>query len=245
MSVDVTDLMRFYQAPLGEAARRQLSRVLAESWDGLRGLRLLGIGYATPYLSALGADCERTIAFMPPSQGVVTWPEPSRSSSALADPTMLPLPEGSIDRVLVVHAIEMAPEPAEMLHEIARILTPSGRALLVFPNRRGLWTRIDTTPFGHGQPFSRKQIRRLLQETQLEAEAWRETLYMPPLENGLVLRSAAAWERMGRRLALPFAGLHVVEAGKRLHRPIAVRTRRGSKAPRPVFLPVPASRSSS
>lgn len=243
MSIDVTELMRFYDTPLGATASRLVGRALGELWSDARDLRLLGIGYAVPYLESFADGCERALAFMPPAQGVRHWPATSPSASAMADPLILPLPEASIDRVLVVHALEASAAPSELMDEVARILTPEGRAIFVCPNRRGLWARIDTTPFGHGQPFSRKQIRRLLQSTQLEATGWREALYLPPLGNSLVLRSAAGWERLGRSLSLPFAGLYLVEATKRMHRPIPVKARRNRAAREPVLVPAPVSRS--
>ena len=49
---------------------------------------------------------------------------------------------------------------------------------------------------------------------------------MPPMQRGWVLRSAVVLERIGARLALPFPGVHIVEASKQVFRPIPVRTRR-------------------
>lgn len=245
MSLDVTELAAFYAAPLGGLACRQVGRVLGRMWADLRGLRLLGLGYATPYLGAVGEGCERILAFMPAGGGAQHWPDAAASASVVADPLVLPLADASIDRVLVVHALETAPNPAELLHELARILSPAGRVILVCPNRRGLWARMDTTPFGQGQPFSRKQLRRLMRDTLLAPERWAETLYAPPLANPLVLRSAAVWERCGAGLSLPFAGVHVVEAVKKLRRPVPVRETRLRPARRPVFVPVSASRAAS
>ena len=48
--------------------------------------------------------------------------------------------------------------PRELLREMWRVLAPNGRLLIVVPNRRGLWARVDTTPFGYGSPFSRSQL---------------------------------------------------------------------------------------
>ena len=45
-----------------------------------------------------------------------------------------------------------------MLREIWRVMASGGQLLAVVPNRRGLWARMDTTPFGHGRPYSRSQI---------------------------------------------------------------------------------------
>lgn len=242
MSIDITDLRSFYASPLGAVTRRYVGRVIDRFWGPLTGLRVLGLGYAPPYLVHVRGECERTIAFMPASQGVVNWPSTGASASALVDPLMMPLPDASIDRVLVVHALETVESPSELLHEIWRILTPGGRIIMVAPNRRGLWARMDTTPFGYGQPYSRSQLKSLMRQTWFSPEGWAETLYVPPLTGRLVLSTAAAWERLGSSFSLPFAGLHIVEATKQLYRPgTAVAVRRARRTA-PVFVPAPATR---
>jgi SAM-dependent methyltransferase len=241
VSVDVTDLRAFYASPLGHVAQRLVNRVIDRFWGRPQGLRVLGLGYATPYLAAARPDTERTLAFMPASQGVVNWPASGLSASALVDPLVMPLPDASIDRVLVVHALEIVESPTELLHEIWRILTPGGRLIVVAPNRRGLWARMDTTPFGQGQPYSRSQLRGLMRQALFSPEGWAETLYVPPLHSWLMLRTALMWERIGVTLSLPFAGLHIVEATKQLYRPVAVRATRRATRLAPVLVPSPAT----
>jgi len=242
MSVDITDLRSFYTSPLGAVTRRFVGRAIDRFWGPLTGLRVLGLGYAPPYLSAVRNECERALAFMPANQGVVNWPSTGASAAALVDPLMMPLPDASIDRVLVVHALETVESPTELLHEIWRILTPGGRIIMVAPNRRGLWARMDTTPFGYGQPYSRSQLKTLMRQTWFSPEGWAETLYVPPLRSKLLLQTAQAWEQIGVGFSLPFAGLHIVEATKQLYRPGAVRAVRRASRLAPVFLPAPASR---
>ncbi|MGA0594167.1 methyltransferase domain-containing protein [Enterovirga sp. CN4-39] len=236
MSVDVTDLRAFYAGPLGHVARRVVTRTLAQFWPDLRGLSVLGLGYAVPFLAELDGTGPR-LAFMPGWQGVVNWPASGLSASALVDPMMMPLADGSVDRVLVVHALETVASPAELLNEVWRILTPGGRLVLVCPNRRGVWSRVDTTPFGHGQPFSRRQLRHLMKGALFSPESWAEILYVPPLRSRFLLSGAGAWEGLGRSLSLPFAGLHMVDATKQLHRPIPVYERRRSRQFAPVLVP--------
>ncbi len=242
MSVDVTDLRAFYASPLGGVTRRLVGRAIDGFWGPLTGLRVMGLGYAVPYLAAVRPECERTLALMPASQGVVNWPSTGASASALVDPLMMPLPDSCIDRILVVHALETVESPSEFLHELWRILTPGGRIIVVVPNRRGVWARVDTTPFGHGQPFSRSQLKTLMRQTQFSPEGWAETLYVPPLRSRALLQTALAWERVGSGLNLPFAGLYVVEATKQLYRAVTVRPARRAARLAPVFVPAPASR---
>ena len=96
--------------------------------------------------------------------------------------------------MLLVHALEVSDDPAELLREMWRVLTPSGRMIVVLPNRRGPWARADNTPFGHGRPYSRSQMTQLLRETWFTPAAWSEALHMPPIQFGLV---PAFGDRMG------------------------------------------------
>jgi SAM-dependent methyltransferase len=160
---------------------------------------------------------------MPSRQGVVKWPTASPSLAALVEDTQLPLPDASADRVLAVHALEMTIHAPDMLREVWRVLAAGGRLLLIVPNRRGIWARLDTTPFGHGRPFSRGQLVELLREAQFTPVGWSEALWLPPLTRVPFLRAAVAWERVGQTLSLPFAGVHIVEATKQVWRPIPAR----------------------
>ena len=55
-----------------------------------------------------------------------------RVALAVNDGTRLPLEDDSIDAVLSVHNIYFWPEPETTISEIARVLRPGGRVLLVF-----------------------------------------------------------------------------------------------------------------
>lgn len=221
MFLDVVDLRNFYGQPLGVMTRRLLGRAIRGRFDNVSGMRVLGLGYATPYLGVFREEAERCIAVMPAAQGVVRWPSAAPTLATLADETLLPLPTASMDRVVAVHALEMTPHAAAMLQEVWRVLAPGGRLLAVVPNRRGVWARLDTTPFGNGRPFSRAQVVTLLREALFTPVGWSEALYAPP--SRWFLQTAVAWERIGSRLSLPFSGVLVVEATKQLYRPAPVR----------------------
>src|SRR5690349_19402674 len=107
MTIDVIDLRNFYSQRIGIVARRLINRGIRARWPSAEGMRVLGIGYPTPYLGLFREDSERCIAMMPAAQGVLKWPTARPTLAALVDEFSLPLPESSVDRILVVHALEM------------------------------------------------------------------------------------------------------------------------------------------
>jgi SAM-dependent methyltransferase len=157
---------------------------------------------------------------MPAEQGVVNWPSSGLSSSALVEISAMPLPDSCIDRALIVHALEIADHPHDLLSEIWRILTPGGRVIVVVPSRSGLWARLDRTPFGHGRPYSRanwanscaKPFRRLI---------GRKRFIFRRFAPDVVARQALSSDR--RSLSLPWGGVLIVEATKLLYRPVGAR----------------------
>jgi SAM-dependent methyltransferase len=241
MSLDVVDLRNFYAQRLGQVARRFVGRGIRARFADTRGMRVLGIGYPTPYLGLFREEAERCLAFMPAAQGVMKWPSHRPGLAALADEFALPLADAAVDRVLLIHSLEMSHEAGALLREAWRVLAAGGRLLVVVPNRRGLWARIDTTPFGHGRPYSRTQIIQLMRETWFTPTGWTEALYVPPIARAWFLRSAVAWERAGSTISAPFAGVHIVEASKQVYRAIPVRqeARRLVPALQPALAPSP------
>lgn len=237
MWIDVVDLRDFYETPRGQVARHMIRRGVRSLWPDLRGQRLLGLGYATPYLRQYLDQAERVIAMMPAAQGVLHWPPEGPGVVALTDETELPLPDYSVDRVLLVHGLESAEYLRPMLREIWRVLTGEGRLLVVVPNRRGIWARLDRTPFGWGHPYSPAQLSRLLRNHMFTPTRTERALYIPPTASRTLLRWAPAWERAGQRWFPRFAGVVMIEAGKQLYAGSAVRERRQSR--RPVVVPLP------
>ena len=224
MASDVVDLRDFYRTLLGQVARRMIRRALRRMWPDVRGMRLLGMGYAAPFLTAVSPETERTVALMPASLGVLAWPSDDANLATLADEGELPFADYSLDRVLLVHALETTEQAGTMLKEVWRVLSGGGRLLIVVPNRRGIWARLDRTPFGSGRPYTLSQLSQLLRDEMFTPVATGAALFVPPSRSRVVLRSARAWERIGARWFQTFAGVVLVEATKQIYaKPTASR----------------------
>lgn len=220
MQLDVQDLLDFYATPLGQVARRVLSSRIRGRWRGRPAPAMMGLGFATPFLGVYRNPSTRLGALMPETQGALVWPRSGPCLTVLVEEDRLPIPDNSIDRLLVAHCLETAARPETLLREIWRVLAPEGRLLMIVPNRRGIWARSDGTPFGQGRPYSRSQLESLLTQSLFTPIDWSGALYFPPIDRPLLVRSAIAMERIGSRLTSRFAGVVIVEAKKELVAPM-------------------------
>src|SRR3974390_233536 len=125
--MDVVDLRNFYSQQLGVVGRRFFGNAVRAHWTDTQTLRVLGVGYATPYLGLFREEAERCLALMPATQGVIRWPSARAALAALVEEDELPLTDSAVDRVLLVHALEMSADPAELLRETCRVLAAGGR----------------------------------------------------------------------------------------------------------------------
>ena len=236
MNMDVVDLRDFYATTLGQVAARALRRKIRLIWPNLRDMDVLGVGYPVPYLNPMRNDGARVMVAMPSRQGVLHWPAEGGVATVLADEWELPFADLSMDRVLIVHGLETTERIRPMLREAWRVLKGSGRLLIVAPNRRGLWARFERTPFGHGQPFSPRQISRLLRDNLFTPVQTRHAVFVPPTRSRMVLASAPAWEQVGHRVFRHFSGVVLAEATKQIYagHTVSARKRRSQLATRGV-----------
>ena len=217
MRLDVTDLINFYDTPLGRCALKAIFERVDGLWGSMEGLDVLGLGYAGSYLEHLQGHARRLISLMPAGQGGHEWHPTSRgSASAMADECELPFPYSTFDRVLIVHSLEETSNYPRFLREVWRVSAPEAHVLVVVPNRSGAWSLSDKTPFGHGRPFSRQQIKRLMRDALLEPSAWTRALYTPPVNWKVFTSASEGWERVGEFMLPNFGGVNLVEGIKRI-----------------------------
>lgn len=221
MQLDVAKLRDFYTTPLGQIARRLLAFRIRAHWGTAAGETIAALGFGTPFLGAYRREASRIAALMPAMQGALIWPPASSILSTLVEEDTLPLRDNSIDRLLVVHCLEVTGQVKPLLRELWRVVKPEGRVLFVVPNRRGLWAHVETTPFGHGQPFSRSQLEDLLTGQLFTPVSWETALHLPPFDRAMLVRSATAWERVGTKVSPRLGGVLMIEARKETMAPMS------------------------
>ena len=202
----------FYETRRGATAAAALRERLAAFWPDLAGQSILGLGFTSPYLSLWQETAYRCVAATPaplaPALG---------AHACLVAEDRLPFPDLCFDRVLLIHGLEEADDSRRLLREVWRTMKDDGRLLVVVPNRLGLWAHVEATPFGHGTPYSARQIAALLAAALFRPERRDVALFVPPVQWRLVLHGWPMWEQIGHAVAANLAGVTLMEAVKDIY----------------------------
>lgn len=210
-------LRDFYKTLGGRIVRRLIRERIETIWPEVQSLHVLGGGYAAPYMSYFRQGSERCVCVMFKGQGVHHWPDDAPNLTCLSDETELPFETNSVDRIILIHSLEFTGFLKPACEELWRVLKSNGRILVIVPNRIGLWARADWTPFGRGTPYSAGQVEDFLTENLFIPEHTERGLFIPPFKSQTLLRSAALWEKICRKLCPAMGGLIFVEASKQIY----------------------------
>lgn len=226
MSIDVTHFIKFYESFLGRQTRDQIHPLIAPSLKDKDSL-VVGMGYIFDYLDQ---ENPNHICFMPAHQGIRAWPS-HKNRSALVYNEVLPLPDQSVDRLILMHSLEFSDHADAMMEDVWRVLKPSGRLVVITPNRRGWWARQENTPLGHGHPYTMTQLSNFLKKHLFSPITLERGLYGLPSTNlwGRLFNSLL--NKIGPILYPKFSGVICIEATKLLYAGKAVRRGRFRFAP--------------
>lgn len=233
MHLDVQDLRNFYyRSTLGRAAQVAVRAKVQALWPEAKGQTVAGFGFAVPLLRPYLADARRVIALMPGPQGVMPWPSALPNVSVLTEETLWPIETGHVDKLILLHGLETSEQPSAVLDECNRVLGPGGKALFIVPNRAGLWSRSDRTPYGFGRPYTLSQLEAQLKRHGFLPERHIGGLYLLPSERKFWLRAGPLCEKMGAMSPTALAGgVFIVEASKRVQPPRGTPVRDAAKSP--------------
>ena len=216
MNYDIAEIHKFYQSRLGQTAYRYINHKMTQLWPHTEGDVVVGYGYATPYIDRYRQCSARVLGLMPCSQGAIPWPENNANLVALTQENCLPLLDNSIDRFLMIHALEHSDNPSQLLREVWRVLVDGGRLLIVVPNRRGFWARNPLIPFGHGKPYSGRQIYDLIEKSLFTPCKPKYALFSPPLNSKVLLQFSDSFEHLGSIWAKKWGGVTLIETYKQI-----------------------------
>lgn len=235
--MDVVSLKQFYSSPLGQNVARFMLAAVRRRWGAHPQDSVLGLGFTMPCLDALRSEHDEVYAFMPAQQGAIFWPADANNASVMVQEDALPLQDASVNRIICTHLLEHSKDVSATLEEIWHVLKPSGRALVMVPQRRSFWSHSAATPFGFGQPFSLMQLHELVTRAGFTYVGFTSALYAPPVRWRWMLRCAGVLETLGRILLPGFGGVIVMEVEKQIYATVAPKARAEMRG---LFMPLGA-----
>ncbi|MEM1086344.1 MAG: methyltransferase domain-containing protein [Pseudomonadota bacterium] len=214
-----SDLEAFYATRLGKAAAARIGERLSDLWGPCQGLSVLGIGFPQPILPIWQASA-RTCVGVVTEEDLVTTRSFSGHRGGQIAPALdhrLPFGDGVFDRVVLLHALEDADSPRATLREAWRVLAPEGRIVVATANRKSFWSLAESKAFGHGRPWTRRQLIGLLNDGLFQVTASTTAVHMPPLNWPMITAASESWERVGELVTPGLGGAVLVEAVKHIY----------------------------
>lgn len=195
-------------------------------------------GHAVPVATGPGVD--------PTGAGDdAGWP----GSHVCCEFDALPFDAGSLDLVVLPHALELARDPHLALAEVERVLRPEGRVVVLGFNPFSLWGLRQHAGRGwnrlrrpqeaglflptDGEFIGYRRLRDWLRLLSFEVEVSRFGCYRPPLRSERWLARSAWTEPLGARWWPVFGAVYLVVAVKRVRGMRLVGLARARRAPAP------------
>ena len=223
MTARITDISEFYNKPLGMVTKRMIGKHLRDIWPDVSGSIVLGMGFSLPYLDLFSNEASNIIATISNIEKMARWNNEGFSQTIKTNEIELPFEDLTIDRALLIHAVEHSESIQPMMREIWRVLSNNGRLIIVVPNRRGIWARMESTPFGSGTPYSLSQLTNLLKDTLFTPLTKGAALYMPPSNSQMLISATPIFEKLGQHwfggLGNVLGGVISIEAIKQIYAP--------------------------
>jgi hypothetical protein len=216
MWIDVARLYDFYQTPQGDVVRSAINHQLKSLWHDSWGQTIACFGYGHPFMDHFLGRCTRALMMMPAPMGVCPFPLEGPNLACLCPVDRIPLPDCSVNKLLIIHSLEFAADPKTILREAWRVLVSGGELLIFVPNRRGLWARAPLTPFGVGTPYSGRQLYTLADEACFTPIKPTYCLYHPPVDPFLSHTFQEGLENFGHNWLKKIGGLVMMQAHKRV-----------------------------
>lgn len=214
----MVELRQFYSSELGAVLRRDVGRALAKYIGVLPpASTIVGLGFAAPHLRPYLKKNHHVISVMFSHIGAMYWPADGQNHSVLCHESALPFDDERVDVMVLCHAVEHSLHVNTMLAEVYRCLKPRGKALLIVPNRRGLWSARSNNPFGVGHPYHAAQLRHRVELAGLTVCRTSTALFYSPSNARLLLKSSLLLEYMGLMLAPTWGSVLVMEVEKQLY----------------------------
>ena len=206
---EIAYLDDFYHSAAGHRVAYFLRRIIQPALHLEAKIDRLGFGY--PFMCLPSAVPP---VLIPREMGALAHGGSDGVMSASVASDAWPIATESLNQIIMCHGLEYCFDGEACLSEANRVLVSAGELLLMVPNRASLWVRDDSTPLGHGRPFSKGQIGKWLSKTGFHIIDVRRGLFVPPRLLHLPMKLADFTDRCGHYGWGLFGGMIIIRASK-------------------------------
>lgn len=238
----------FWDSHLGQAVLRAEAELLSPILEAQRGYHVLSVGAcpAKPLLAS--CTIKHQMEWRP------SFATADHASCLIADPAHLPLPNDSIDLVLLHHSLELLARPHALLKEAARVTLPKGEILILGFNPYSLWRLAQILPKNlQTKPLQVLKSARFISQNKLldwfefldlKQEERQRVFHRPPCNRLNILQRLETLDQRLDKKNWPLAGIYLLRIKKRVGSPLRPELKKKSPswlAAQPVVSPTRTS----
>lgn len=237
MTVPIINLAQWYASPAGQHLRQWEQARCDQAVGDCFGYHALQIGSEHLPLLRNSRIQQRWVAGidLPPALAQ----RPAQPPHLVLEPMALPFAQASLDLVLLPHTLEASADPHATLREVARVLVPEGRLLVIGFNPNSLWgmqqgSRALAQRMGSSTPpfipdvddlIGYRRLRDWLRLLGFEVNGGRFGCYRPGLHSPKWFEHLDWLERAGDRWWPFWGGVYFLQAIKRVKAPRLLQPR--------------------
>lgn len=200
---DIATMQQWWRTPLGEAVLAAEQAVMASQASFL-------VGHTQVQMGTEG------VLFPAAKQAIHQW---CMDVDVMGHAEEVPFQSHSVDIVYLVHVLEFATEPHQVLREVDRVLVADGVIVLCHFNPWSVWGLRRSWPWQKKPPwdglfFSRRRLKDWLGLLEFDVMSIEGVMFRPPCRSATWLARLGFLERWGAKLPL-FSGVSVIVAKKR------------------------------
>jgi len=217
-------LQNFWHSYLGKEVLRIEAELLAPIMESLCGYHVLVVGSCPSKTLLENCAIKHQIEWRP------AFELAEHSSCIIADPSQLPLPNDSMDVVLLHHSLEIFDRPHALLKEAARVTLPKGEMLIIGFNPYSLWGLTRLLPKSlQAEPLQvlksveligQKKLQDWFEFLDLKQEECHRFFHRPACNHKKTLERLADLDRRLDKKNWPLAGIYLLRIKKRVGSPL-------------------------
>lgn len=211
--ISTADLRKFYSSNYGKLISKEVKVILGALASLHKDKRSLIVGFGIPYFTEIFKEHLLMFAHV----GIYPWPDQKNNIAILSHENEWPILEQEFDEIIIIHGLEYAYNPAEVMAECYRCLKAEGKLLIITPNRRSIWAHNDKTPLGCGQPYTLTQLEKMLHRENFIVTSVKRSLYQLPFNGVYGKIISFIFEKLAKRILQKFSGLVGVLAIKQIY----------------------------